>query len=743
MRHGQKLILSGIVQGVGFRPFVHRLAHELGLAGWVQNRSGTVWIELSGESSALAEFRQRVISDAPPLASPRITAVEDCASQVQGSFEILESKSEAEADIHLPADIHLCEDCRRELFDPRNRRYRYPFINCTQCGPRYSLIETLPYDRSHTSMQAFELCPACRTEYENPLDRRFHAEPVACPACGPRLFWESASGKTTGEAGLEAAISALKQGAILAVRGVGGYHLLCDATNEEAITRLRERKARPNKPFALLFDETGEDGGNSIRAWLPMSDAELKLLKRPQRPIVLLAKSSCALPEALAPGLDRLGVMLPHSPLQALLTRDFGSPLVATSGNLSSEPIALDPNEAQARLGKIADAFLHHDRPILRPAEDSVWLVLPHSNEPSPIRLGRGDSPQEWRLPAPLSAPTLALGGEQKVRLALGWGDRAVVSPHIGDLAHPESLAWLERLAEDFCRLYEVRPERIVIDAHPGYRNRPWALNRGLPVEEVWHHFAHASALAAEHPEIEDWLMLSWDGLGLGPDGSLWGGEVLRGQPGRWRRIARLRPFRLPGGEAASREIWRSAASLLWEAGRQTPDWHPRLALLHEAWQKRLNSPETSSIGRLFDASAALLGICRETSFEGEGPMRLQALAQTVGQGPLWPVIWRKREGLLELDWQAWLDDLLDPKLAPALRAWALHEALARAVSELVQTLDLPAGTALGASGGVFQNSLLFERLHAKGLDVKRPRLNPANDGGLALGQLVELAGRA
>ena len=743
MFNGLTLILSGVVQGVGFRPFVHRLAHELGLGGWTQNRSGTVWIELEGEAGALAEFTQRVITDAPPLASPKIVRRETREIQVARSgFAILASVTEENADIHLPPDTHLCADCRRELFNPEDRRYRYPFINCTQCGPRYSLIAALPYDRVRTSMRDFPLCPDCQAEYENPSSRRFHAEPIACPVCGPKLSWYRpiSDEHTTGEAALQSALHALRTGQILAVRGVGGYHLMCDARNAQALANLRQRKARPARPFAILCDETGDDGGEALRAWLTPSQAELCLLRSPQRPIVLLARrQDSKLPEALAPGLGHIGVMLPHSPLQALLAREFGAPLVASSGNLSGEPIALEPGEAERRLGSIADAFLHHDRTILRPSEDSVWQVFPHSGEAAPIRLGRGNAPQEWRLARPLAVPTLALGGEQKVCIALGWGNQAVVSPHIGDLAHPESLIWLERLVADFCRLYQVTPQRIVIDAHPGYQSRQWALRQEKPITEIWHHHAHASALSAGFPEVSDWLTLSWDGVGLGPDGSLWGGEFLRGSPGRWQRVARLRPFRLPGGEAASREIWRSAAGLLWEAGLSVPAWHPQIHLLHQAWQKGLNSPPSSAIGRLFDASAVLLGLCHQTSFEGEGPMRLQALAQTARDGPRWPIVWERKGDLWQLDWQPWLAGLQDKQIAPAQRAWALHDALARAVMTLLEKLALPTSTALGASGGVFQNSLLIERLHVRGLNLKLPRRHPANDGGLALGQLVEL----
>ena len=722
------LILTGAVQGVGFRPFVYRLACELDLAGSVQNCSGRVAIEVEGALAELEVFRRRVIDDAPPLARPVLFACEPLPVRGGAEFAILPSRA-SKADIHLPLDTAPCPDCLRELRDPADRRYRYPFINCAHCGPRYTLIEALPYDRVRTSMAAFPLCPACRAEYENPLDRRFHAEPIACPVCGPQLAWKAGAKAATGEAALAAALAALRAGGIVALRGIGGYHLVCDARNEAAVAALRERKQRPSRPFAVLFADADD---------LAASDEERALLQSPQRPIVLV-EAKIQLAPSVAPGLNRIGAMLPYSPLHVLLLDDFDGPLVATSGNLSGEPIVTDPREAEARLGRIADGFLHHDRMIVRPAEDCVWQVYPRHG-PAPLRLGRGDSPLEMRLPQSLAQPTLALGGEQKVTLALGWGDRAVISPHIGDLDHPESLELLRRVAADFCRLYQVKPQRLAIDAHPGFQSRQWAFAQGLPITEVWHHHAHASALAAEHPRVDDWLMLAWDGVGLGPDGALWGGEALRGQPGNWQRAASLRPFRLPGGEAAGREPWRSAAGMLWECDEAAPDWHPQQTLLQAAWQKRINSPMTSAVGRLFDAAAALIGVCHMASFEGEGPMRLQALAEQVADAPAWPVCWRQGDGRLELDWQPWLPLLRDAATAPALRARAFHQALAQAVSALPKLLGLPEGMPLGLTGGVFQNRLLVALISATVRDrpVLLPCAVPPNDAGIAAGQLVE-----
>lgn len=731
--------LGGVVQGVGFRPFIHRLAHELHLGGWVQNRSGIVSIVAEGPEKTLEVFLQRIRADAPPLADPHLQTRQLIAiDQAQKGFSILESHSDAHADIHLPADTHLCEDCRRELFDPDNRRYRYPFINCTQCGPRYTLIDSLPYDRPRTSMAEFDLCPECRAEYGDPSDRRFHAEPVACPICGPRLQWQN----LLGEPALQAALESLRAGKIVAVKGVGGYHLMCDARNADSVERLRQRKQRPFKPFAVLFDEAGESGDAALSGYLLPTPAELTLLRSPQRPIVLTGmRPSSQLAPGVAPGMRRIGAMLPHSPLQALLAHDFNGPLIATSGNLSGEPIAIDAVDAEQRLGTIADGFLHHNRRILRPAEDSVWQV--QEKRPLPIRLGRGDAAQEWRLATALKTPTLALGGEQKVSIALGWEDRAVISPHIGDMSHPHSLAWLEHIAKDLCRLYQIDPQMLAIDAHPGYRSRQWAEAGQLPLFAVWHHHAHASSLCAEFPHVRDWLIFAWDGVGLGTDGTLWGGEVLRGHPGNWTRIGRLRPFGLPGGEAASRECWRSAAGLLWETGHATPPWHPQMDILHQAWQRNLNCPRTSAVGRLFDAAAALLGVCTVASFEGEGPMRLQALAESRQHAPVWPVSWQQDvNGLWELDWSPWIDRLCDTALSVEERSRALHLALANAVRALGRQLDLPDETQIGGVGGVFQNTLLIKMIRSSGVPIQIAGRQPCNDGGLALGQLVEIAAR-
>jgi hydrogenase maturation protein HypF len=463
-------------------------------------------------------------------------------------FSILDSTASNESDIHLPPDGFVCADCLAELNDPANRRHRYPFINCTQCGPRYTLITALPYDRPNTAMRDFALCPDCRQEYGNPLDRRFHAEPIACPACGPHLQFVSGNKAADGdEAALAAAVAALQSGQTVAVKGVGGYHLMCDAANDDAVASLRARKSRPSKPLAVMFRNP-----DAMRRAVHMTPERADFVASAQRPIVLLPKrAESGLSNLIAPGLAEIGCLLPYSPLHDLLLADFGGPLVATSGNLSGEPVLTDNHEAQTRLAHLADAFLHHDRPILRPADDPVYR--PIAGTPRPLRLGRGNAPLELGLPAPLPEPVLALGSHMKNTLCLAWGSRAVISPHIGELGTARSQDTLAQVASDLQGLYQVQATRLIVDRHPGYGTRRYARAGGLPVFEVWHHHAHASALAWEFPDVADWIVFAWDGVGLGEDSTLWGGEAFTGAPGRWQRAASMRTFRLPGGDKAGR----------------------------------------------------------------------------------------------------------------------------------------------------------------------------------------------
>ena len=564
-----RITLTGHVQGVGFRPFVYRLASHHGVRGSVQNQLGNVEIIAVAPADILQVFRKDLIDKSPPLSRPVIDRVETVDVVDVNSFEIIPSAADADAQVFVPPDYFMCDDCRRELHDAGDRRHGYPFINCTQCGPRYTLIEALPYDRLNTSMAEFPLCADCAAEYRDPANRRFHAEPVACPRCGPQLTFES-SGTALIEdtdAALDAAVLAITSGKVVAVKGIGGYHLVCDALDARAVDRLRLRKHRPDKPLAVMFPTGGADSLDVVRGYVNFSLEEAELVAGPVRPIVLVEKKKdCGLAANVAPGLAEIGVFLPYSPLHEMLLHRCGRPIVATSGNISGEPVLTRNDEASTRLAHIADAFLQHNRPIVRPADDPVYRRI--AGKTRPLRIGRGCAPLEMNLPWRQPQPLLAVGGHMKGTVALAWDNRVVVSPHIGEMDSPRSLTVFEQLARDLQSLYGVRAERIVCDAHPGYTTNKWARQQAdLPVDEVWHHAAHASAVAAEYERPGNWLMFTWDGVGLGDDGTLWGGEALHGVAGCWQRVASLRTFRLPGGERAGREPWRSAAALHWEAG--------------------------------------------------------------------------------------------------------------------------------------------------------------------------------
>ena len=741
-RSARRIVMSGRVQGVGFRPFVYRTATSFGLKGWVRNGPGQVLIHVEGNRRDIVSFESALTAEAPPLAEPRLETSDEAVVEGSRLFQIHASDVAERPDVHLPPDMFCCDDCLAELQSASERRFRYPFTNCTQCGPRYTIIEALPYDRPNTSMAGFPLCPRCRNEYDDPFDRRFHAEPLACPDCGPKLSFRGNGHELChAEAALDAAIACLREGGIVAVKGVGGYHLMCDAADDTAVANLRARKHRPHKPLAVMFPQAGFDDLDAVRESVVLGEAEARAVFDAARPIVLARRQpGCRLSAALAPGLAELGVFLPYSPLHHLLLTAFGAPLVATSGNISGEPVITDNAEAEARLSPVADAFLDHDRPIVRPADDSVVRVV--AGLPRPLRVGRGMAPLEIELPAELAEPTLAVGGHMKGAVALGWGRRAVVSPHIGELDSPHSLEVFAQVIADLQALYRVEARNIVCDAHPGYASTRWAKQQGRPVAQVQHHVAHASALAAENPEIDRWLIFAWDGVGLGDDGDLWGGEALAGHPSAWRRVASMRPFHVVGGDRVGREPWRSAAALMWETGRA---WLPSIdgaELAAQAWRNRIGTSRASSVGRLFDAAASLVLGLSVASFEGQGPMLLESIAAVGTDGVALPLA-PDSHGIWRSDWEPLLPILADSGSAADVRAGIFHESLARALVDQVAALA-PAERpqAIGLTGGVFQNRLLAERVMAllaeQGFSAHLPQVTPANDGGLAFGQLIE-----
>lgn len=748
MSSGTQITLTGHVQGVGFRPFVYRLAHHYKLTGYVQNRLGEVDIVACGSPASLRQFHFDLIKCAPPLARPSIARSTPIDTVFYEGFRIVASVADADAQIYVPADNFMCDDCRRELNDPADRRYRYPFINCTQCGPRYTLIESLPYDRENTSMAGFELCPACRAEYDDPLDRRFHAEPIACPVCGPGLNFETGgySEYSNSDAEIALAVSALRAGEIVAVKGIGGYHLLCDARNGRAVEKLRQRKQRPDKPLAVMFPVQGNGGLSAVRRSVVITKHEAEYLQSPARPILLLPKcADYCLAENIAPGLREIGVFLPYSPLHDLLLTDFGGPLVATSGNVSGEPVLTENNESVQRLAHIADAFLHHDRPIVRPADDPVCRTI--AGQVRPIRMGRGSAPCEMALPGRLAEPVLAVGGHMKGTVALGWGDRAVVSPHIGEMDNPRSFQVFEQLIEDLQALYGIRAERVVSDAHSGYTTHRWARRQELPFSTVFHHQAHASALTAELGGDRQWLVFTWDGVGLGEDGSLWGGEALLGCAGDWRRFASFRPFRLPGGNLSGRAPWRSAAALYWECGETWNEVPDTDGLARTAWTIGLNSPASSAAGRLFDAAAAIICKLPTVSHEAQGPMQLESLCRS-RQPPIALPLAQDSTGIYRSDWAPLLPVLADETLAPERRAEIFHASLATVIlDQAMAARTLHAVDCIGLTGGVFQNnflaSLAVDLLTNNGFEVYLPTKLPCNDAALSFGQLAEYAARA
>lgn len=734
------LRMRGRVQGVGFRPVVFRLAHELRLRGWVRNDAAGAEVALAGSANSIAAFRAELPGRLPAAAD--IQSVEEAGepTDLPTGFEIRTSAGAGGVRVAgiLP-DLATCPDCLREIFDPADRRTRYPFTNCTHCGPRYSIIECLPYDRANTTMRRFKMCPACEAEYRDPRNRRFHAQPNACPDCGPLLSWTRADGMMLAvrDDALMAAAEALRAGRIVALKGIGGFHLLADARDRAAVRRLRARKKRDEKPFALLFPSL-----ESIAAVCEVSGAERKWLESAAAPIVLLQKRAAAggLAPEVAPGLPWIGAMLPYTPLHHLLMRALGFPVVATSGNLTDEPICTDNDEARARLGDVADFFLTHDRPIARPMDDSVMAVC--GGEPLMMRRGRGLSP--YSLPL-AGAPDgwVAAGAQMKSAVAVTAGGNAVMSPHIGDLDHEGAARLWARTVKDLTGLHGLKPVAAVVDLHPGYASTHGAAEWGVPVESVHHHHAHVAACMAENGLEGPVLGIAWDGTGLGTDGTIWGGEFLVCTRAAFRRAAWLRPFPLVGGDAAAREPRRAALGVLREIGSNAspPGFSgPELAVLGGMLSEGLNVVRTSSAGRLFDAVASLLGICQVMAHEGQAAMRLEALAGNAAAEP-YPFGWRGDA----LDWEPMVADLLRGGQAMETAAARFHATLVEMMVAVAKREGLPD---VCLSGGCFQNRRLLSgavrRLGEEGFRVWRHRDVPPNDAGICLGQLaVAVARRA
>jgi hydrogenase maturation protein HypF len=748
LRVGRSIHVRGIVQGVGFRPFVHALARELGLAGWVANDVRGVTIEVEGRAAAVAELIERLEREAPPLA--RIEAISVAARAPEGwsEFRILASRAGGEREAAVSADAATCEDCLRELFDPAGRRYRYPFVNCTACGPRFTIVREVPYDRRNTTMAEFAMCADCEREYDDPADRRFHAQPIACPACGPRLALVDASGRPLAGDPLGAAVARLRDGAIVAVKGLGGYHLAADAGNESAVARLRGRKHREDKPFAVLAPDLA-----AARALARIDAAEERILAGPRRPIVLLDRlPGASLAPSVAPHNRRIGLMLPYTPLHHVMARDLATPLVLTSGNVSDEPIAYRDGDALARLAAVADAFLVHDRPIHVRADDSVVRV--HRGREMPIRRSRGYAPEPLALPIRARSPILACGAELKSTFCLAKGQRAFLSHHVGDLENWETLhAFGEGIAH-FRRLFDVTPEVVAFDLHPEYLSTKHALSlEGVRRVGVQHHHAHVASCLADNGETGPAIGVAFDGLGWGTDGTIWGGEVLVADLRRFERAAHLETVALPGGAAAIREPWRMAAA--WLARACGGEIAAQLAVVErhrERWQAILRlaasrvSLRTSSAGRLFDAVAAILGVRDEVHYEGQAAAELEQLADESERGAYrsgleeaWPILIRGSDLV-----RAIVADLGAGVAAPVIAA-RFHNGLALAVvATCVAVRDRSGLGVVALSGGVFQNAWLLARVEAglrrAGFRVLVHARVPCNDAGISFGQAAVAA---
>jgi len=779
-------VVRGVVQGVGFRPFVHRLASEYGLPGWVLNSTEGVVIEIEGDPTTLSRFRADLVRRKPPLAV--IERVEASLLPPIGytTFTIESSQADAEGFVLVSPDIATCPDCLQEVWNPTDRRYRYPFTNCTNCGPRFTIIRDIPYDRPKTTMAHFPLCPDCAREYHDPGDRRFHAQPVACPACGPRLWLVNSKGDPKdnddmpqGDQAIQAAQGLLEQGKIVAVKGLGGFHLACDATNDAAVSLLRQRKGRVDKPFAIMCPDLA-----AVEALCFLTEGERELLLSPQRPIVILRRRPNApVSRLVAPGNNTLGVMLPYTPLHHLLLNAGPAPdqpavatpkprsalvrpiLVMTSGNYSEEPIATENEEALERLSSLADAFLLHNRPIHIRCDDSVTRLF--RDKEMVLRRSRGYAPFPVRLPFAVP-PVLAVGGELKNTFCLTRDVYAFLSQHIGDMENAETLASFEGSVAHFQKLFRIQPQVIAHDGHPEYLSTQWAQEQsaqtGIPLHPVQHHHAHMAACMAENGLVEKVIGVSWDGTGYGLDGAIWGGEFLVGDYGGFQRAAFFRYVRLPGGEAAIRRPYRTALSHLYNAfGDAAWDLNlafmaqispTEMAIIRHQTVTGLNSPLTSSAGRLFDAVSALLGIRGVVNYEGQAAIEMEMLASEVSEGEvggayaLPPLVTGAGAFPWEIDPAPMIRAIVNDVLAGvpvAVIAARFHRTMAACITAVCIRIRQREGlNTVCLSGGVFQNMLLLEEtvrlLEREGFMVYTHHQVPPNDGGICLGQAMVAA---
>jgi len=741
-----RIRFQGAVQGVGFRPHIFRLAKAHKLSGWVSNDPGGVTAEVEGKPEEIDQFLKESVEKAPVLARIKSTERTEIEPVGDKNFIIRESDQSQVVSTQVSPDAATCRDCLKELFDPKDRRYRYPFINCTNCGPRFTIIKKIPYDRPFTTMKAFKMCKNCQAEYDNPSNRRFHAQPNACPVCGPKLELIDRKGKKIKGDPIQEAVRLLKAGKIIAVKSLGGYQLACDALNENAVRTLRARKTREDKPFALMAPNL-----ERIKKYVYVSTAEAEILQSPERPIVILRrKNSPELAPRVAPFQKNYGFMLPYTPLHHLLMHESKMILIMTSGNLSDEPIAYQDQEAIARLKNIADYFLTHNRPIYIRCDDSVVRVL--EGKLYPLRRARGYAPRPLEIIFPEKRALLAVGAHLKNTFALAKAGQIILSHHIGDMDNLETFAAFEQGIKHFQRIFEIEPEMVVHDLHPDYLSTQYAAKLKIPKLAVQHHHAHAAAVMAEHNLIGPVIGISFDGTGYGSDAAIWGGEFLAADYSNFERKAHLQYARMPGGEKAIKEPWRMA--LMWLDQIYGPDW-PRLKLkflkqlkkdepelVLAAAKKGINAPLTSSMGRLFDAVAALINLRLEARYEGQPAIELEMAADDA----------EKDEYLFNYDSQD-ANIIINPEpvitrvvedavsaVDAAKIAARFHNAVAKMMLEVCERIRAETGISeITFSGGVFQNFRILKQagklLAEKGFKVYRHRRVPANDGGISLGQ--------
>ena len=724
----------GVVQGVGMRPFIFHLASKLKLSGWVQNTGNSVEILIQGDENNIDSFMTQLhCHQLPLLQIEKIYTKSVGLEKKLNSFSIFESKSAIQQP-YIIKDYAICSQCKAELTDKSNRRYHYPFISCTNCGPRYSLLYQYPLDRQNSTLKNFPPCSACEKEYQNQSDRRFHGQNISCKNCGPILFDNKGNNSNI----IENCVSHLKQGHIVAIKTTSGYKIICDASNEQAIQRLRTRKERPHKPFAVMFSDI-----EHIKRFTLATKSELRSISAKENPIVLCRKRKNTLPDNICPQLKHIGACLPGSGIETLIFGQFKHPIIFTSGNPGGQPIISEPEKAEGALTNIADYFLHHNLPIENPVDDSVLKTI--AGKIRPIRLAKGYAPIELENPFPLKRPVIALGAQMKNTIAIAWDNKIIISPHIGDTGEYNTWQNVLRQIRQLEKLYNIKAEHYLVDQHVGYTSHRWVKQNQLSHTSILHHKAHASSSTIGIPANTQCITFTWDGTGLGEHNQLWGGETFLGTAGNWKRVASINSFLLPGAEKAITQPWRIAGSLMWQCQLNYESDNPSLNSVHLAWKNKINTPETSSIGRLFDGAAALLGLILNSSYDGQAAMTLEACATDTSQDFISLPIVCDSENIYRADWKPLIIFLSKKNLTREYRATVFHNTLAHLILE--QSLIFRRHykiNHIALCGGVFQNNLLCKKAQQL---LKNNHFNcfinpvlPLNDAQISYGQIIEYA---